>query len=151
MFNALKLEGVKKLVQVGIRDVAQSEVDLIEQDDRISTYFDWDLKDAQYEGTTWAQQVKDIIAELPQKVYVSFDIDALKPYLCPNTGTPVAGGFELEEVTYLLFELANSGKEIIGFDLNEVGDDEWDANVGARALYNLCIAAKKSRIQSKSI
>lgn len=151
MFNALKLEGVKKLVQVGIRDVAQSEVDLIEQDNRISTYFDWDLKDAQYEGTTWAQQVKEIIAELPQKVYVSFDIDALKPYLCPNTGTPVAGGFELEEVTYLLFELANSGKEIIGFDLNEVGDDEWDANVGARALYNLCIAAKKSLTQSKGI
>jgi agmatinase len=30
-------------------------------------------------------------------------------------------------------------KRIIGFDLNEVapGNDEWDANVGARLLYNL--------------
>ena len=29
----------------------------------------------------------------------------------------------------------------VGFDLNEVGiggDTDWDANVGARALYKLC-------------
>jgi len=144
MFNALKVANVTKLVQVGIRDVAQTEVDLIASDDRITTFFDWDLKDGQYEGKTWAEQVREIIAELPERVYVSFDIDALKPYLCPNTGTPVPGGFDLEELTYLLFELARSGKHIVGFDLNEVGDDEWDANVGARALWNLCIAAKVS-------
>jgi agmatinase len=145
MFNALKLENVKKLVQVGIRDVAQTEVDLIQSDKRIRTFFDWNLKDEQYNAKSWAEQVREIIAELPEKVYVSFDIDALKPYLCPNTGTPVPGGFDLEEVTYLLFELAKSGKKIIGFDLNEVGDDEWDANVGARALWNLCIATKASQ------
>lgn len=145
MFNALKLDNVQKLVQVGIRDVAQTEVDLVNSDPRIRTFYDWEIKEAGYEGKTWKEQVSEILAELPQKVYVSFDIDALKPYLCPNTGTPVPGGFELEEVVYLLFELALSGKEIIGFDLNEVGDDEWDGNVGARALWNLCIAAKASR------
>jgi agmatinase len=145
MFNALKVKNVTKLVQVGIRDVAQSEIDLIESDERIATFFDWEIKDSQFGGKTWAAQVREIIAELPERVYVSFDIDALKPYLCPNTGTPVPGGFELEELTYLLFELAQSGKKIVGFDLNEVGDDEWDANVGARALWNLCIAAKASQ------
>ena len=31
-----------------------------------------------------------------------------------------------------------SGKEIIGCDLNEVGNNDWDANVGARMLYQLC-------------
>jgi agmatinase len=36
----------------------------------------------------------------------------------------------------MLFE---SGKQIIGFDLNEVGDAEWDANVGARVLYKMCL------------
>jgi agmatinase len=145
MFNALKVKNVTKLVQVGIRDVAQSEIDLIESDERIATFFDWEIKDSQFGGKTWAAQVREIIAELPERVYVSFDIDALKPYLCPNTGTPVPGGFELEELTYLLFELAQSGKKIVGFDLNEVGDDEWDANVGARALWNLCIATKASQ------
>ncbi|HBZ34957.1 MAG TPA: hypothetical protein DEO33_00790, partial [Rikenellaceae bacterium] len=38
--------------------------------------------------------------------------------------------------------LALSNKKIIGFDLCEVApasDNEWDANVGARLLYKLCI------------
>ena len=76
----------------------------------------------------------------PDKVYISIDIDGLDPKLCPNTGTPVPGGMEYEELMYLLNKVKESGKEIIGFDLCEVspGDDEWDGNVGARVLYHLC-------------
>jgi agmatinase len=150
MFNALKsCENMIRLVQVGIRDIAPSEVDLIENSNgRIQTFFDWQLKNDQYAGKTWKDQVQEIIAELPQKVYISFDIDGLNPALCPNTGTPVAGGFQLQEINYLFFSLLESGREIIGFDLNEVApgsDDEWDANVGARALWNLVVLAEKQR------
>ena len=133
-----------------VHNQAQCEIDLIESSNgRIKTFFDWDLKKAQYEGKTWSQSVNEIIKELPKRVYISFDIDGLKPNLCPNTGTPVAGGFELEEISYLFFELVKAGKEIIGFDLNEVAQgksDDWDANVGARALWNLVCATEKSRI-----
>jgi agmatinase len=78
--------------------------------------------------------------QLPQHVFISFDIDGLDPKLCPHTGTPVQGGFETEQVFYLLNKVFKSGKKIIGFDLNEVGvsHDEWDENVGARVLYKLC-------------
>jgi agmatinase len=150
MFNVLKMcSNVQKLVQIGIRDIASSEFDLIHSNpDRIKTFFDWDLKEEQFNGKTWAEQVKEIISFLPQDVYVSFDIDGLIQELCPNTGTPVAGGFRLEEITYLLFELVNSGRKIIGFDLNEVapGDkDDWDANVGARVLWQLVCVTEKSR------
>jgi agmatinase len=150
MFNVLKTcSKMQKLVQVGIRDIAQSEIDLITNSNgRVSTYFDWQLKDEQFEGQTWKQQVEKIIADLPENVYISFDIDGLSPELCPNTGTPVAGGFKLEEVNYLLFKLAESGKKIVGFDLNEVApgsSDDWDANVGARALWNLICAVEKNR------
>lgn len=141
MFNALKIPQVSKLVQVGIRDYCEAENDIVEQSNgRISTYFDRDLKAAQFSGKTWARQCEEIIDQLPEKVYLSFDIDGLDPKLCPNTGTPVAGGFEVEEVLYLLETLVKSGKKIIGLDLNEVapGEDEWDANVGARLLYRLC-------------
>jgi agmatinase len=65
----------------------------------------------------------------------------MDPKLCPNTGTPVAGGFEFHQITLLLKTLARSGKKIIGFDLNEVApgeSNEWDANVGARLLFQLC-------------
>lgn len=141
MYNALQLEQVSKLVQVGIRDYCDEEVQRVrESDGRIVSYYDRDLKAEQYRGKTWSQQVDDIIAQLPEKVYVSFDIDGLDPKLCPNTGTPVAGGFEAEEVMYLFERLAESGKQIIGMDLNEVAPgphNDWDANVGARVLYRM--------------
>lgn len=145
MFNAIKIPNVTKLVQVGIRDVAQSEVELTSNNPKITTFFDWDLKNQNFEGKTWSKQVHEIIEQLPEKVYISFDIDGLRPELCPNTGTPVPGGFSLEQVNFLLFALAESNKKIIGFDLNEVGDNAWDANVGARALWNLCCAVNLNR------
>lgn len=150
IFNTLKnCNNLEKVVQVGIRDISETEVELIQNSKgRISTYFDWDLKEEQFNGKTWADQVEEIISELPHNVYVSFDIDGLKPELCPNTGTPVAGGFYLEEVNFLLFKLVQSGRKIVGFDLNEVspGDNgDWDANVGARALWNLVCATEKNR------
>ena len=139
MFNALKMPQISKLVQVGIRDICQDEVNLIQQSNgRISTYYDPMLKQKLYAGIPWLEICKQIVAELPQQVYISFDVDGLDPKLCPNTGTPVPGGLELEQ-TYCLFrELLHSGRQIIGFDVCEVGDGEWDGNVGARAVYKLC-------------
>lgn len=149
MYNVLQTtKNMSKLVQVGIRDVAASEVQLIQSSDRVCTFFDWDIKKRQFEGESWKQIVNTIIAQLPKRVYISFDIDGLHPSLCPNTGTPVVGGFELEQINYLFFELVEAGHQIIGFDLNEVApgkSGDWDANVGARALWNLVCAAEMSR------
>jgi len=148
MFNALKIDSVSKLVQVGVRDICQEEMDLIKSsNDRVKCYFDWDMKKAMLEGVTWKEISSGIIRRLPENVYVSFDIDGLQPSLCPNTGTPVPGGLSFEQVYYLLNELVDAGKKIIGFDLCEVSpgkDNEWDANVGARILYKLANLAGKS-------
>jgi agmatinase len=141
MYNVLKIKNVSKLVQVGIRDYCQEEADRIKgSKGRVKTFFDRDIKRAIYKGKSVAGVHKEIVAQLPQKVYLSFDIDGLDPKLCPNTGTPVAGGFEFEEVLFLIQNIVDSGKTIIGFDLNEVapGKDEWNANVGARLLYRIC-------------
>lgn len=145
MYNVLQeVPQVKKLVQVGIRDYCNEELEIIEQSNgRIKTFFDKDIKEQQYEGATWKDICKQIVDALPQKVYISFDIDGLDPKLCPNTGTPVPGGFEVEQVFYLFKQLHLAGKEIIGFDLNEVSNgfhagDGIDAIVGARVLFKLC-------------
>ena len=142
MYNALeKIPALKKLVQVGIRDYCEEEMDYIKaSNDRISTYFDKDIKERQFEGFTWQQMADEMISSLPQNVFISFDIDGLDPKLCPHTGTPVQGGFETEQIFYLFKRLMKSGRKIIGFDLNEVGvsHNEWDENVGARVLYKLC-------------
>jgi agmatinase len=142
MYNALEeIPKVIKLIQTGTRDFSSGELDYINNSNgRVVTYFDKELKERGYEGESWSQIVEEIIANLPQKVYFSFDIDGLDPKLCPNTGTPVPGGFETQQVYYLLRKITESGRQLIGFDLNEVGTsyNEWDENVGARVLFKLC-------------
>jgi agmatinase len=141
MYNALKVSSVSRLVQVGIRDYCDEEVQVINRSmGRVVTFFDEDIKAQQFIGASWDSLCDQIILQLPELVYISFDIDGLDPKLCPNTGTPVAGGFEFHQIAYLIKKVVRSGKRIIGFDLNEVapGNDEWDANVGARMLYHLC-------------
>ncbi len=142
MFNVQReLEGVSRMVQVGIRDYSEHEDRLIrESNGRIRTFFDPDLRRALQDGEAWGRIAGRIVAELPREVYVSFDIDSLDPALCPHTGTPVVGGLSFAEATGLLRTLVESGRRIVGFDLNEVAPDpqdrsEWDGNVGARVLY----------------
>lgn len=145
MFNVLHdIPEVTKLVQVGIRDVCEAEVDLCrKQGDRVSVFYDRDLSRRKMEGETFASLAREIVAKLPERVWISFDIDGLDPRYCPHTGTPVPGGLEFAEAIAILRELARSGKRIVGFDLNEVApnladeSDEWDGNVGARLLYKM--------------
>ncbi|MFI5172563.1 MAG: agmatinase family protein [Chitinophagales bacterium] len=151
MFNAIKNENVKKLVQVGVRDISDDEMHIIDNSNRrIVTYFNHEIKNALYNGIYWSAICKQIIEELPKLVYISFDIDGLDERYCPNTGTPVPGGLEYEQAVYLLNEIITSGRKIIGFDLVEVapGKDEWDAIVGARLLYKLCNLTLKSHAQN---
>ncbi len=151
MYNVLKeIPEMCKLVQVGVRDFCDEEYELIQKENtRVKTFFDNHLKARQYEGDTWKMICDDIISELPEKVYISFDIDGLDPKLCKNTGTPVQGGFEAEQIQYLFKKIVESGRRIIAFDLNEVscGEDSLDAidaSVGARILYRMCNLFMKS-------
>lgn len=151
MYNALKINNVKKLVQVGIRDYCQAELDIInDSNGRVKTFFDRDIKQQEYQGKTWHTICQEIIAELPQNVYLSFDIDGLDPKLCPGTGTPVAGGFETDQVLYLLEQAVAAGKTFVAFDLNEVGgEDEWNANVASRLLYRIANLVAHSQGKGK--
>jgi agmatinase len=143
MYNALKeIPELKRIVQAGVRDYGSDEWEYVKNSNfRVVTYFDKDIRNRQYEGQSWKQIAEEIVSKLPEKVFISFDIDGLDRKLCPFTGTPVPGGFELEQVFYLFSKVLASGKTIVGFDLNEVGiggDTDWDANVGARVLFKLC-------------
>jgi agmatinase len=144
-YNVLKYDNVSRIVHVGIRDYCHEEVEFIEANsNRVQVFYDRELRKQLFEGRSWKQLTDQIIAALPQKVYISIDIDGLDPKLCPHTGTPVPGGLQFEEMMFLLNRLKSSGKEIVGFDLCEVAPnlhdekDEWDGNVGARVLFQLC-------------
>ncbi|HEY1953965.1 MAG TPA: agmatinase family protein [Polyangiaceae bacterium] len=142
MENVMRLEGVSRIVQVGIRDFCEEELERIGgSSGRVRTFFDVSLAAARMRGAL-GEAFDAAVATLPEAVYVSFDIDGLDPALCPHTGTPVPGGLSFHEASALLGAVSRSGRRIVGFDLNEVApsaddDDEWDANVGARLLYKL--------------
>ncbi len=148
MFNALDIREVTRLVQVGIRDFCEQEFDLVRNSDgRVVSFYDRTLNARMSEGESWKSIADDIVSQLPENVYVSFDVDGFDPKLCPNTGTPVPGGLEFEQAIYVVKRVVESGKTIIGFDVNEVApgkDDEWDANVGARLTYRLANLAALS-------
>ncbi|MBX7230900.1 MAG: agmatinase family protein [Bdellovibrionales bacterium] len=160
MYNVMQAKWRPKvLVQVGIRDFCEEEFNFIQTRSDIKTFFDWDLKQKTFQGSSWEQLTQEILSQLPENVYISFDIDGLSPEFCPHTGTPVPGGLSFDQAIYVIGSVVRSGRKIIGFDLNEVapecsknspfekenqmhleldGGSEWDGNVGARILYKLC-------------
>jgi len=145
MHNVLtRIPQVRRVVQVGIRDFGERELVFAQgQGERVKIHFDDEIALGLADGGSFRTMCKAAIDALPERVYVSFDIDALDPSLCPHTGTPVPGGLPFNHAVFLLDALKKSGKQVVGFDLVEVApgpeaEPEWDANVGARVLYKLC-------------
>ena len=141
LYNVMETLPLTKLVSVGIRDYCEEEQCYAEhliKNKRLARFTQYDLSQRLFNDTSWDQCCELIAAELPKEVYVSLDIDGLDPSYCPHTGTPVPGGLSFNQVLYLLRYLAQHDHKIIGFDLVEVGAHEYDANVGARLLYELC-------------
>ncbi|MGP1346561.1 MAG: arginase family protein [Phycisphaerales bacterium] len=150
MHNTLVMApGVSKLVQVGIRDYSGGELEAMrEAGERVATHFGEDLFAARDGGESWGSIAERIVGSLPERVYVSFDIDAYEPHLCPNTGTPVPGGLSFFEARAVLAALVKSGRRIVGFDVVEVspgGASPINEIVGMRALASVCWAAVRSR------
>lgn len=151
MYNVLnEVPQVERLVQFGIRNYAEEEWNYVcNSNYRVITYLDQQVKERMFEGENWRSIVDELIQHLPQKVYLSFDIDGLDPKLCPHTGTPVPGGYDMEQILYIVKRMIAQGKQFIGFDLVEVGtgEDCVDANVGAIVLWRLCNLLIKSNCQ----
>jgi len=145
MYNVMRdIEGVGKLVQIGIRDMSEEEIEFGRaQGARVSTHFDDSWAERLLRGEAFEPLAAAALRELPETVYLSFDIDALEPALCPHSGTPVPGGLTFPQTALILNSLRESGRRVVGFDLVEVapgpaGEPELDASVGARVLYQLC-------------
>jgi len=137
--NLLKLDSVTDLVQIGIRDYCDQERTVMDNDSRIYTFYDKIIFKENFEGVPWSKQVDKIIQKLPENVYITLDVDGLDQRYCPNTGTPVPGGLSYNQLIYLFEKIMESGKKIISFDICEISgkNNQWDAIVGARILYNL--------------
>lgn len=134
--NTMSLD-ISSLAQVGIRDLCEVEAQRQRDDPRIHVLTDLEMAVTRASGADLKARFVDLIATLPESVWISVDIDGLDPSLCPHTGTPVPGGLTWREFRVLMETLGETDRHIIGFDLCEVGPHPWDANVGARALFEL--------------
>jgi agmatinase len=143
MYNILnKYDNVNKIVQIGVRDYCEAEKNLVAESDNIVTFYNFDINVQLFNGKSFHDIAKQIVDLLTDNIYISFDIDGLQPYLCPETGTPVPGGLSYEQIEYLFYLISKTNKKVIGFDLCEVsGLSEWDAIVGSRIMYLLSILA----------
>lgn len=155
MYNVLHQEHSPcSIVQAGVRDLCEEEHQLISSHPRVHCFFDYEIKKQLFEGKTWKALVHSILKKLPNDIYISLDADALSWAYAPNTGCPVPGGLNFNHVSYLLDQIALSKKTIIGFDVVEVSRPqssffgEWDGNVGARLVYQLCELSLSSRCPS---
>ena len=145
MRNVLNLEQPpRQLVQVAVRDFCKEEYEQIKQDERIRCYFDEEIFTRIFEGQKWQVICKEIISQLPQRIYVSLDVDGLSWSYVPGTGTPVPGGLSFNQVLYLFAEIKRQNKKLISFDVVETSAGEsgqvfaeWNGNVSARLLYCL--------------
>ncbi len=145
-----ELPTIQRVLSVGLRDVGEREAQTIASSQgRIEAIYDHEWAAWRSAGVDLGLHVRDHLDALPRDLWISFDIDALDPALCPATGTPVPGGLSWEDAMLWLGSLAASKKRIVGFDLCEVSpgenaslaSDSWDAMVGARLLYRLIGAA----------
>lgn len=148
LYNVVhRIPGVHHVLQVGIRDVTPAEARFIERSSKVTTYTDHEIAWESASGEPFMRTAARALRQLPERVWVSFDIDGLDPSLCPGTSDPVPGGLGWRE-TQLLLQLLAADHRIIGFDLTEVGAADYDATVAARLLYRLAGFAIDGRSRS---
>ncbi|MGA0242346.1 MAG: arginase family protein [Candidatus Marinamargulisbacteria bacterium] len=128
---------VKHITSVGIRDYDPSEpLFMHEHSVGSDIFYDYEMHHQLFSGDSWASIVHDILDTLKHPVFISLDVDGLMPSLCPNTGTPVPGGLNYNQLVYL-FEQLSRQKSVIGAELVEVNSPSgtvYDATVGARLI-----------------
>lgn len=101
------------LIQVGIRSMDKVELPFL---NREKCFFAEDM----FHSKTWMEESINLMTD---KVYITFDLDALDPSIMPATGTPEPGGLNWNTtITYL--KKVFSKKEVVGFDLVELAPIE---------------------------
>jgi len=121
-------ETVGTVVSVGIRSMASSEREKI--DEKLVFY-----ADSLHESKDW---IRDTLAALPEKVYVTIDLDVFDPGIMPSTGTPEPGGLDWYQVIRLLKEVSKH-RAITGFDIVELcpSDNKAPDFLAAKLIYKL--------------
>ncbi|MBI4559291.1 MAG: agmatinase [Candidatus Hydrogenedentes bacterium] len=121
-------EYLPNLVSVGIRSMDRSELPQLQQE---NVFFASDI----CRRGDW---VPEVVARLPERVYITIDLDVFDPAYVPSTGTPEPGGLDWYAVLALLRAVA-AQRRVVGFDVVELCPSEHKASdfLAAKLVYML--------------
>lgn len=117
------------LVQVGIRSMAAIERTFMDEE---KVFFAHDMVNDEF----WMDNVIELLGD---NVFITFDLDAFDPSICPSTGTPEPGGllwYETLEFLKRVFEETN----VVGFDIVELCPNPNDTSsdfLAAKLYYKM--------------
>jgi agmatinase len=125
------LDHVDAVVQVGIRNISEEEVQAL-PGLNTTIFYDWNMRD----NPDWIDRVLDAVKG---PVYLTIDLDGIDPALIPATGTPEPGGLQWRELTTLLRRTFTE-RDVVACDVVELCPipGHWSSNfVAARLVYKL--------------
>jgi agmatinase len=117
------------LVQVGIRSMDSVEVG-INDDEKI--FYAHEMVQDEY----WPEKATEALGD---NVFITIDLDAFDPSICPSTGTPEPGGLLWYETLDFLKMVFNE-KNVVGFDIVELCPNEQEKSsdfLAAKLYYKM--------------
>jgi len=128
---------------LGIRSLSAPEAGLI-RDRRLAVIWGHELE-PRSGGAAVEERFAELLQKLPEKVYLTFDIDYFDPSVVPATGTPEPGGGTWYPTLRLLRRLFES-KEVVAMDLVElapIGGQPASDFLAAKLVYK-CLGYREA-------
>lgn len=108
--------GIRPLVQVAIRAVSREEHEVVIAHG-LKPFYAHRIDPGDF---SW---IGEILATLPEKIYLTVDLDGLDPAEMPGTGTPEPGGLSYRQLVRLLRAVGRE-KQVVAADVTELAKIE---------------------------
>jgi len=100
------------VVQVGIRSFSPEEAEYVKRK-KLKPFYAHNIDPL---DDSWIDKAVD---SLPEKVYMTIDLDGLDPSVIPGTGTPEPGGLSYRQLIKLI-KAVGKERKVIAADINEL-------------------------------
>lgn len=132
----------QRSVQVGLRTVEGGDADRFAREVGLRQIYQHEFDEIGIAETI--AEIRRVTVGGP--IYVTVDIDAIDPSVCPGTGYPEPGGFNMREIQTIIRGLR--GIELVGADISEVAPPFDQSGTTALNAANilfeiLCLAAER--------
>jgi agmatinase len=105
--------GAGPVMQLGIRSLSADEAEMINNDERVFTFFSEDVHAGKH-----LKALREYVRGQP--VYLTIDIDGLDVSLVPATGTPEPDGLTWNETLEIIRIVAQESAQVLAFDIMEL-------------------------------